>query len=185
MKLKAEKTPLPGLLLISPLAFKDRRGYLAETYQSEKYKRMGITCPFVQDNQTYSKKGVLRGLHAQLKSPQAKLVRAVTGKILDVAVDARPGSPTFGQWHGDILSGDNLKQLFIPEGFFHGFYVLSPTAVVHYKCSTIYRPGDQAGILWNDKDLAIRWGTKKPILSEKDRNNFTWEDFKKKSGFTP
>jgi dTDP-4-dehydrorhamnose 3,5-epimerase len=178
MNLKVEKTPLEGLLLMAPLSFEDARGYLAETYHHEKYKHFGVTCEFVQDNQSYSTRGVLRGLHAQLKYPQAKLVRAVSGEIFDVAVDARPNSSTFGQWHGDYLSGANLRQLFIPEGFLHGFCVLSETAIVHYKCSEIYMPDDQWGVLWNDEDLAIEWPIASPILSEKDLKNISFKKLK-------
>ncbi len=178
MNLKVEKTPLEGLLLMAPLSFEDARGYLAETYHKDKYKHFGVNCDFVQDNQSYSVRGVLRGLHAQLRSPQAKLVRAVSGEIFDVAVDARPNSPTFGQWHGDYLSGANLRQLFIPEGFLHGFCVLSETAIVHYKCSSLYVPDDQSGVLWNDKDLGIDWPIETPVLSDKDRQNLTWKKFR-------
>lgn len=177
MNLKVEKTPLEGLLVIAPLSFEDTRGYLAETYHREKYRQFGVTCDFVQDNQSYSIRGVLRGLHTQLKYPQAKLVRAVSGEIFDVAVDARPRSPTFGQWHGDYLSGANLKQLFIPEGFLHGFCILSETAIVHYKCSAFYAPDDQWGVLWNDPELGIDWQTQSPMLSEKDLKNISWKKF--------
>jgi dTDP-4-dehydrorhamnose 3,5-epimerase len=178
MNLKVEKTTLQGLLLMAPASFEDARGYLAETYHEEKYRQFGITCGFSQDNQSYSVKGILRGLHAQLKHPQAKLVRAVTGEIFDVAVDARPHSPTFGKWHGDYLSGSNLKQLFIPEGFLHGFCVLSESAIVHYKCSEIYFPDDQWGVLWNDSELGIEWPVDRPSLSGKDLQNLTWEEFR-------
>jgi dTDP-4-dehydrorhamnose 3,5-epimerase len=178
MNLKVEKTSLEGLLLIEPLSFEDARGYLAETYQKEKYRHFGVACDFIQDNQSYSVRGVLRGLHAQLKYPQAKLVRAVFGEIFDVAVDARPNSPTFGQWHGDYLSGTNLKQLFIPEGFLHGFCVLSESAIVDYKCSAIYAPDDQWGILWNDPELGIEWPLQSPTLSEKDLKNISWQKLK-------
>jgi len=179
MNLKIEKTPLEGLLVMEPMCFEDSRGYLAETYHKEKYEQFGIRCDFVQDNQSYSVRGVLRGLHAQLRKPQAKLVRAVTGEIYDVAVDARPGSPTFGHWHGDYLSGSNLRQLYIPEGFLHGFCVLSETAVVHYKCSALYQPDDQWGVLWNDEKLAIDWPMDAPIVSDKDRRNIAWAEFEK------
>lgn len=178
MNLMVEKTPIEGLLLMAPLSFADARGYLAETYHRDKYLKCGIQCDFVQDNQSFSKKGVLRGLHAQLKRPQAKLVRALTGEIFDVAVDARPGSRTFGQWHGDLLSGENLKQLFIPEGFLHGFCVLSDSALVHYKCSDIYVPDDQCGVLWNDPEIGIQWPIAKPVLSEKDLKNISWAKLK-------
>jgi len=182
MSLKVEKTPLEGLLLMVPQSFEDARGYLAETYHAEKYLRFGMDRDFTQDNQSYSVKGVLRGLHAQLKQPQAKLVRAVTGEVFDVAVDARPHSPTFGRWHGDILTGANLKQFFIPEGFLHGFCVLSESAILHYKCSALYRPDDQWGVLWNDPDLDIQWPVEKPVLSEKDLQNMAWKKFKEALG---
>lgn len=182
MNLKIEKTPLEGLIIMAPLSFEDSRGYLAETYHQEKYRHFGVNCEFVQDNQSYSVRGVLRGLHAQLKKPQAKLVRAVSGEIFDVAIDARPNSPTFGQWHGDYLSGANLRQLFIPEGFLHGFCVLSETAIVHYKCSALYESGDQWGILWNDPELAIDWPLDSPVISEKDRQNISWKKFKEVLG---
>ncbi len=178
MNLKVEKTPLEGLLVMAPLHFEDARGYLCETYQREKYVHFGVACDFVQDNQSYSVRGVLRGLHAQLKHPQAKLVRAVAGEIFDVAVDARPQSATFGQWHADYLSGSNLKQLFIPAGFLHGFCVLSETAIVHYKCSDFYAPDDQIGVLWDDPDLGIEWPIQSPIISEKDRQNISWKRLK-------
>lgn len=177
MNLKVEKTPLEGLLVIEPLSFEDARGYLAETYHQEIYRQFGVSCDFVQDNQSYSIRGVLRGLHAQLKYPQAKLIRAVFGEIFDVAVDVRPQSPTFGQWHGDYLSGANLKQLFIPEGFLHGFCILSETAIVHYKCSALYAPDDQWGVLWNDPELGIGWPIQTPSLSEKDKKNMSWKKF--------
>jgi len=180
MNLKVEKTLLEGLLVVTPLSYEDPRGYLVETYHREKYRDFGVLCDFVQDNQSYSTRGVLRGLHAQLKYPQAKLTRVLSGEIFDVAVDARPDSPTFGQWHGDYLSGANLKQLFIPEGFFHGFCVLSESAIVHYKCSAHYAPDDQWGILWNDPELAIDWPLQSPILSEKDVKNMSWKNFSEK-----
>ncbi len=180
MNLKVEKTPLEGVLVLEPKAFRDDRGYLAETYHQDTYKAVGVTCGFVQDNQSYSTKGVLRGLHAQLRRSQAKLVRAVTGEIFDVAVDARPGSTTFGKWYGTTLTGENLRQLFIPAGFLHGFCVLSETAVVHYKCSDIYVPDDQAGVKWNDLDLAIEWPVKNPRLSEKDLLLPSWQEMKGK-----
>jgi dTDP-4-dehydrorhamnose 3,5-epimerase len=178
MNLKVKKTPLEGLLVMAPLSFEDGRGYLAETYHREKYQHFGVMHDFVQDNQSYSIRGVLRGLHTQLKRPQAKLVRAVAGEIFDVAVDIRPDSLTFGQWHGDYLSGANLKQLFIPEGFLHGFCILSEFAVVHYKCSDFYVADDQAGVLWNDPELGIDWPIQSPVLSEKDSKNISWEKFK-------
>jgi dTDP-4-dehydrorhamnose 3,5-epimerase len=178
MTLRADETHLDGMRVLSPRLFPDDRGYLAETYHREKYRQLGVTCDFVQDNQSFSKQGVLRGLHAQLKHPQAKLVRALTGEIFDVAVDIRVGSATFGRWYAEILTGENLKQLFIPEGFLHGFVVLSETALVHYKCSDLYYPDDQCGVLWNDPELGIQWPDVAPILSEKDRNNIPWSKLK-------
>jgi dTDP-4-dehydrorhamnose 3,5-epimerase len=177
MGLTVEKTPLDGLLCLKPQVFTDSRGYLVETYQEEKYRQVGISKTFVQDNQSYSLKGVLRGLHTQLKHPQAKLVRAASGEIFDIAVDARPTSRTFGQWHGILLSSENHKQLFIPEGFLHGFCVLSESAVMHYKCSDVYVPDDQWGVLWDDPQLGITWPIQKPILSDKDLRNLSWGKF--------
>ncbi len=177
MNLLVEKTPLEGLLCLTPQVFGDSRGHLVETYHEDKYRQAGITRSFVQDNQSYSLKGVLRGLHAQIKRPQAKLVRSAAGEIFDVAVDARPSSPTFGKWHGVLLTGENHKQLFIPEGFLHGFCVLSESAVMHYKCSDIYTPDDQWGVLWDDPQLGITWPNQKPILSDKDLRNLSWEKF--------
>jgi dTDP-4-dehydrorhamnose 3,5-epimerase len=178
MSLKVEQTPLEGLLVLVPSVFEDARGYLTETYQREKYRQAGISCDFVQDNQSYSVRGVLRGLHAQLKYPQAKLVQVVSGEVFDVVVDARPASATFGQWYGARLSSANLKQLFIPEGFFHGFCVLSESALVQYKCSALYAPDDQWGILWNDPELKIKWPLSSPTLSEKDLKNISWQKLK-------
>jgi dTDP-4-dehydrorhamnose 3,5-epimerase len=178
MKSTVERFSIPDLLLITPKVFADPRGHLLETYHQDEYRQMGVTCDFVQDNQSLTIRNGLRGLHAQLKTPQAKLVRVVSGEIYDVAVDARPDSPTFGQWDGAHLSGDNFKQLFIPEGFLHGFCVLSETAIVHYKCSSLYDPTDQMGVIWNDPDLAINWPVASPILSEKDLKNITWSAFK-------
>lgn len=174
MSLKVEKTPLAGLLVITPDSFSDDRGYLAETYHFERYRDAGINCQFVQDNQSFSHKGVLRGLHAQIQKPQAKLVRASAGEIFDVAVDARPKSPTFGKWYGHTLSGENLRQLFIPVGFLHGFCVLSESALVHYKCSDLYNPKESFGVKWDDPDLAVKWPVKEPKLSPKDKQNMSW-----------
>lgn len=176
MSLKVEKTPLAGLLVLTPDSFSDDRGYLAETYHLERYREAGIDCEFVQDNQSFSRRNVLRGLHAQLKKPQAKLARVLFGEIFDVAVDARPGSPTFGKWHGVTLSGENLRQLFIPEGFLHGFCVMSESALVHYKCSDLYDPSESFGIKWDDPDLAVKWPIQAPILSNKDNQNMSWAE---------
>lgn len=165
---------IPDVKLITPLVIRDERGYFLESYHSEKLKNAGIDTLFVQDNQSQSVRGVLRGLHYQMPPhAQAKLVRVLQGKIFDVAVDIRSGSPTLGQWVGEHLSGDNFRSLFIPEGFAHGFLVLSTFAVVLYKCSTHYMPESERGLRWDDHDLAISWPLKDVILSSKDQNNPT------------
>ncbi len=159
---------LPGVLSIRPRAFPDVRGFFTETYHADKYREAGIDRAFVQDNFSFSKARVLRGLHYQRKYPQGKLVYVVQGEIFDVAVDIRRGSPTFGQWEGHTLSGENHHQLYVPEGFAHGFVVLSETAAVMYKCTDLYRPDDDCGLLWNDAGLGIDWPVTTPVLSEKD-----------------
>lgn len=165
---------LDGLLIIEPDVFTDSRGFFLETWQKERYMSCGINVEFVQDNHSRSKKGVIRGLHYQFKHPQAKLVYAVRGTIFDVAVDIRRGSPTFGQWRGVILSDENRRQLFIPAGFAHGFSVLSEIADVTYKCSDLYTPGDEYGIIYNDPNINIDWHLSaddsviQPLVSEKD-----------------
>ncbi|MBF0235229.1 MAG: dTDP-4-dehydrorhamnose 3,5-epimerase [Desulfamplus sp.] len=148
---------LDGVLLVEPDVFADSRGFFLETWHQDRYQSYGIDVNFVQDNHSRSKKGVIRGLHYQLQNPQAKLVYAVRGTIFDVAVDIRRGSPTFGKWAGAILSDENRCQLFIPAGFAHGFSVLSDIADVTYKCSDIYTPGDEYGIIYSDPDLNIDW----------------------------
>jgi dTDP-4-dehydrorhamnose 3,5-epimerase len=162
------KTTLPEVIVFAPPVFSDSRGYFLETYQQQKYAEIGIPLPFVQDNQSYSTKHVLRGLHFQLKHPQGKLVRVTQGEVFDVAVDIRRNSPTFGKWHGEILSAENKKQMYIPENFAHGFCVLSDSAEFLYKCTDFYVPGDEAGLIWNDPQLAIDWPIDTPILSAKD-----------------
>lgn len=162
-------TPLPGVLVVEPDVFRDERGFFLETYHREKYADGGIGEDFVQDNHSRSGAGILRGLHAQRTRPQGKLVRAVRGRIFDVAVDIRRGSPTWAHWYGEELADDNFRQLWIPPGFAHGFYVLSDEAEVEYKCTELYAPGDEISIAWNDPDVGIDWplrGT--PRLSEKD-----------------
>jgi dTDP-4-dehydrorhamnose 3,5-epimerase len=166
--MKVIPTSLEGVLIIEPRVFKDPRGYFMETFQEIRYGESGIARRFVQDNLSYSVQGTLRGLHYQIKNPQAKLVQALSGEIYDVAVDIRPGSPNFGKWAGVYLSEENHRQLFIPEGFAHGFCVLSPTAHFLYKCSDYYAPEDEGGILWSDPDIGIRWPVDNPIISEKD-----------------
>lgn len=145
-----------------------------ETYKREDFAAGGIDCEFVQDNQSTSTQGVLRGLHFQIHHPQAKLVRVVEGEVFDVAVDLRPGSPTFGKWEGAVLSADNHRQFFIPQGFAHGFYVMSERAVFCYKCDDVYHPGDEGGLMWNDPDIAVQWPLIEGVeinLSQKDMNH--------------
>lgn len=162
-------TRIPDVLVLEPRVFEDRRGYFMETYHRRRYDDAGIHRTFVQDNLSFSSKGVLRGLHFQVTRPQAKLVQALTGSVFDVVVDIRRGSPTFGHWIGEILSAENRRQMFIPEGFAHGFLVLSDTAHFLYKCSDFYAPEDEAGLLWSDPDIAISWPPSDPVVSEKDR----------------
>jgi dTDP-4-dehydrorhamnose 3,5-epimerase len=170
MSFKISQTKLPEVLVVEPEVFGDSRGFFLETYHYKKYAEKGIEKPFVQDNHSRSSRGILRGLHYQLKTPQAKLVYAATGEILDVAVDIRKGSPAFGEWVGIILSEENHFQLYVPEGFAHGFCVLSETADVIYKCSDLYTPGDDMGVNWSDKSININWPEKVPLLSDKDKN---------------
>jgi len=163
------KTSLKGLLILEPKVFKDQRGYFLETYHHLRYRDCGVDRLFVQDNLSFSTQHTLRGLHFQISEPQTKLVQVITGEIFDVAVDIRPASATFGQWAGIVLSEENKRQLLVPEGFAHGFCVLSQSAHVAYKCSVFYNPADEGGILWSDPAIGIDWPVKDPILSEKDR----------------
>jgi dTDP-4-dehydrorhamnose 3,5-epimerase len=159
---------IPGVLLIQPRIFADSRGHFLETYQSERYLENGLPSVFVQDNVSYSTRNVLRGMHYQSGRPQGKLVMALRGEILDVVIDIRKGSPTFGEWLGVTLSSDNYRQVYIPEGFAHGFCVTSETAMVLYKCTDYYSPSDERGIRWDDPVLKIDWPVSNPILSGKD-----------------
>jgi dTDP-4-dehydrorhamnose 3,5-epimerase len=168
---KLLKTALPGVYIIEPDIFRDDRGFFLETYHQRRYAEGGIDCPFVQDNHSHSRLGVLRGLHYQLNHGQAKLIYVSCGEIFDVAVDIRRGSPTFGKWVGARLSGENGRQIYVPRGFAHGFYTLSETADIIYKCTDFYAPGDEYGILWSDPDIGIEWPDKNPLLSEKDSRN--------------
>ena len=161
-------TELPGVLVVEPDVHKDGRGFFLETYHLEKYRGGGIEGPFVQDNHSRSARGTLRGLHAQVRRPQGKLVRAVDGEMFDVAVDIRRGSPTFKRWVGLHLSGENFRQLYIPPGFAHGFCVLSETVQVEYKCTGFYDPADEITIAWNDPEIGIGWAIDRPNLSAKD-----------------
>lgn len=168
--MKFTPTAIPDVILVEMDVFRDDRGYFLETWHQEKYRAGGLPETFVQDNHSFSVRGTLRGLHAQLRHPQGKLVRAPLGEIFDVAVDIRPGSPTFGKWVGEILSGENFRQLWVPPGFAHGFCVLSETAHVQYKCTELYRRDDEVSLLWNDPEIAIDWPVREPLLSPKDRD---------------
>ena len=166
-------TKLPGVIVVEPPVHRDPRGFFLETYHAQKFREAGIDVSFVQDNHSASTRGALRGLHAQWRRPQGKLVRVLHGEIFDVAVDARRGSPTFGQWVGVTLSHDNFRQLWVPAGFIHGFCVTSERAEVEYKCTDLYDPADEIGIAWNDQSFGIHWPIDAPILSERDRRNPT------------
>ena len=161
---------LPEIILVKPDVYGDARGFFLETYHAQKYRDGGIPEPFVQDNHSFSVHGTLRGLHAQLHQPQGKLVRAIVGEIFDVAVDARPKSPSFGKWVSAVLSSENHHQLYVPPGFVHGFVVLSETAHVQYKCTDFYKKEDEIGVLWNDPDLKIDWPIAEPLLNDRDRS---------------
>lgn len=169
--MKVSPMDLPGVLLIELDRFPDARGCLFEAYQAERYRAAGIDVPFFQDNVSISRQGVLRGLHLQNPGAQAKLITALEGEIFDVAVDVRLGSPTFGRWTAAVLSPANGRQMFIPEGFAHGLYALSPHIVAHYKCGAPFRPEAALAIAWDDPDIAIAWPDRAPILSEKDAGN--------------
>jgi dTDP-4-dehydrorhamnose 3,5-epimerase len=166
--MQVKTTPLDGMLIVEPGIFGDERGYFMETHHLKRFQSADIDCVFVQDNLSFSKKNVLRGLHFQKTKPQAKLVQAITGGIFDVGVDLRPDSSTYGKWFGVVLSEENNRQIFVPEGFAHGFCVLSESAHVAYKCSDYYDPDDERGLHWSDPDIAIDWPLKDPILSAKD-----------------
>ena len=163
-----KNTLLDGVKIITPTVFEDERGYFFESYKAPIFKNNDLPINFVQDNEVKSTKGVLRGLHYQFNRPQGKLVRVISGSILDVAVDIRKGSPTFGQSEIVHLTAENNKMLYIPEGFAHGYLVTSPESIVVYKCTDIYDPNDQYGIIWNDETIGVDWMYDSPILSEKD-----------------
>ena len=176
------KTSIEGVIIVEPAVYGDERGYFMETYQKEDFYAGGIKVDFVQDNQSMSSKGVLRGLHFQKKHSQSKLVRCIKGEVFDVAVDLRAGSPTFGKWEGVILSEKNRRQFFIPKDFAHGFLVLSDTAEFVYKVDDFYHPDNEGGLMWNDKDIGIRWPIPEGLeikLSEKDKTHPPFCEFKK------
>lgn len=166
--MKVEETKLEGVLLVTPQVFGDERGFFMETYNQEKALNLGLPASFMQDNHSKSSRGVLRGLHYQSPNWQGKLVRVVQGEIYDVAVDIRAGSATFGEWVGVSLNDENKQQLYVPEGFAHGFCVTSETAEVVYKCTTLYSPSEEGSLLWNDPEIGIDWPIDNPSLSAKD-----------------
>ncbi|MEG6585035.1 dTDP-4-dehydrorhamnose 3,5-epimerase [Dendrosporobacter sp. 1207_IL3150] len=165
------ETKLPGVLIIEPKVHGDERGFFMETWHQSRYEKYGIPSIFVQDNLSFSRKGVLRGLHSQNPNSQGKLVHVLQGEVFDVAVDVRYGSKTFGEWVGVTLSSDNKRQLYVPEGFLHGFCVLSETVLFGYKCTNKYNPQAELGVLWNDPDIDIHWPISDPIVSDKDKEN--------------
>lgn len=179
---------IKGLYVIEPTVFGDERGYFVETYNYNDFAAEGIDCTFVQDNQSASKKGVLRGLHFQKEFPQDKLVRVIKGEVYDVAVDLREGSETFGKWFGVTLSAENKKQFFIPKNFAHGFLVLSDHAEFCYKVTDFYHPNDEGGLMWNDPDIGVEWpmpdgmSAEDLTLSDKDKVNASYKDFCKEHG---
>ena len=177
-KITVTPCDIEGLYVIEPTVFKDERGYFVETYNQNDMKEAGLDMVFVQDNQSMSTRGVLRGLHFQKQSPQGKLVRVVRGKVFDVAVDLRSDSKTYGKWFGVELSAENMKQFYIPEGFAHGFLVLSDEAEFCYKCTDFYHPGDEGGLAWNDPEIGVEWPLEEGvdlIISEKDQK---WKGLK-------
>jgi dTDP-4-dehydrorhamnose 3,5-epimerase len=178
-KFKFIETSIEGVYVIEPTVFGDERGYFMETYHEGEFKEAGLDLNFVQDNQSKSTKGVIRGLHFQYTQPQGKLVRVIKGEVFDVAVDLRKNSPTYGKWEGVTLSEENKKQFYVPEGFAHGFIVLSDEAEFTYKCTDFYDSEDEGGILWNDPDIGIVWPIDNPdevVLSDKDK---MWKTLKK------
>ncbi|MBW9157011.1 dTDP-4-dehydrorhamnose 3,5-epimerase [Clostridium tagluense] len=165
---KFTETEINGVYIIQPKVFVDERGYFMETYNYEDFKSAGLGMLFVQDNQSKSKRGVLRGLHFQKKYPQGKLVRVIKGEVFDVAVDLRKDSETYGKWTGVILSDENKRQFYVPEGFAHGFLVLSEEAEFVYKCTEVYHPEDEGGIRWDDPQINVDWKVENPMISDKD-----------------
>lgn len=174
--MEVQSTPLEGVLLLKPKVMQDERGFFLESYSARTLQSHGVDTVFVQDNHSRSVKGTLRGLHYQVNPGQVKLVRVIAGEIFDVAVDLRWGSPTYGQWFGQILSAENFLQMYIPVGFAHGFCVLSETADLAYKCSTYYSPKDERGLMWNDPAFAIDWPVTDPILSARDQQHPSFEE---------
>ncbi len=167
--MKVVETSLPGVLTIEPRVFRDERGFFLESFNAERFADAGLPTVFRQDNHSHSVKGVLRGLHYQLRRPQGKLVSVVRGRVFDVAVDIRRGSPSFGRWYGTVLSEEEPRYLWIPPGFAHGFCTLSDSADFVYKCTDVYVGDDDRGVLWSDPSIGIQWPVSNPVLSEKDQ----------------
>lgn len=179
------RTSIDGVIIVDNKQYGDARGYFMETYKKPDFVAGGIDVDFVQDNQSASTQGVLRGLHFQINHPQSKLVRVLEGAVFDVAIDLRPGSPTFGKWEGVELSAQNHRQLFIPRDFAHGFYVLSETAIFAYKCDDVYHPNDEGGLPWDDPDIAVAWPLVEGVeinLSEKDRHHDSFAAYRARLG---
>ena len=177
--MKVTQTKLPGVIVLEPDVLGDARGYFCETFSNKRYEEAGLRLSFVQDNVSFSEKNVLRGLHFQNPNAQGKLVQVLSGKVFDVAVDIRVGSPNFGQWFGETLSVENHKQMYIPPGFAHGFCVLSDNTLFSYKCTDYYSPTTEGGIIWNDPDIGITWPADAPKISKKDANNPRLKDIPK------
>ncbi|SPE51063.1 dTDP-4-deoxyrhamnose-3,5-epimerase [Verrucomicrobia bacterium] len=167
---------IAGLLILEPKVFGDARGFFMETWNQRRYREAGLALDFVQDNVSFSRRGILRGLHFQNPNPQGKLLQVLAGEVFDVAVDVRRSSPTFGAWHGLALSAENKRQFYIPPGFAHGFVVLSDTALFHYKCTEFYSPKDEVALRWDDPDLGIDWPIKTPLVSERDAGGVRLRD---------
>ncbi len=170
--MNTQQCEINGLLIIEPKVFGDARGFFLETYNERRYHDAGLEVSFVQDNLSFSRRGILRGLHFQNPNPQGKLLQVLQGEVFDVAVDLRRSSPTFGRSHSLVLSGENKKQFYVPPGFAHGFLVLSETALFSYKCTDFYSPKDETTLRWDDPDAAIPWPNREPLLSEKDAKGF-------------
>lgn len=185
MDITVTRSRLEGVLLIDTDFFRDDRGFFIESYHRDRFREHGLTADFVQDNHSRSGKGVLRGMHYQdLTAPMGKLIRCTAGAILDVAVDLRAGSPTFGEWVGEELTAENMRQLYCPPGFAHGFLTLSDSADVQYKCTGFYTPSSEGSVVWNDPEIGIRWPSSTPQLSKKDEGAPTLAEYRRNPAFT-
>ena len=174
--MKVTTCEISGLLILEPKVFTDSRGFFLETFNQTRYREVGLSADFVQDNLSFSGRGTLRGLHFQNPNSQGKLVQVLQGEVFDVAVDIRRSSPTFGRWHALVLSGEKKRQFYIPYGFAHGFVVLSEAALFHYKCTKFYSPKEELSIRWDDPDIGIEWPVKAPVVSEKDAKGLRLRD---------